>query len=169
MGKKIILFVCTGNSCRSVIAEALFKKMLREAGELHPSGKDMFSNIEVLSAGVAPLPGMNLPPGTSKVLQEAGIDVSGHKATSLTRKLAKRSSLIVAMEKRHKEEILDMAPECREKTVLLRQFGQGTDKDGLDIADPIGHSLDVYRECAGEIKESLRGLLDEILNGRLTL
>jgi protein-tyrosine-phosphatase len=169
MDKKIILFVCTGNSCRSVIAEALFKEMLREAMESHPSHRHMLSNIEVLSAGVAPLPGMNLPPGTSKVLQEAGIDVSGHRAVSLTRELAKRSSLIVAMEKRHREEILDMAPGCSEKTILLGQFGQGFRRRRLDIADPIGHSLRVYRKCAGEIEGNLRRLLDDILDGKVKL
>ena len=180
MDKKIVLFVCTGNSCRSVIAQALFKKLLQETAESHPDRKDLLSEIEVLSAGVARLPGMNVPPGTLKVMQEEGIDVSKHRSNSLTPELVGKSSIILVMERRHKREILGMVPGCENKVVLLKEFRGGQDKprepvdvsqseEELDIADPIGSSLSVYRKCASEIKRCISGFMDDVLSSKIKL
>ncbi len=167
--KKVILFVCTGNSCRSVIAEELFKKMLAGALQRYPEKNALLSAIEVLSAGVAPLPGMNPPHGTLEVMQEEGIDVSGYRAVSLSDDLIKASSLIVVMERRHKEEMLDLAPKSGYKIVLLKKFAGKDSGVDSDIHDPIGNSIDVYKKCAGEIKESLCGLLGDIINGKIAI
>lgn len=161
--KKIILFVCTGNSCRSVIASALFKKMLGETIKHYPSKREMLSKIDVLSAGISPFPGMNAPPETLKVMQEEGIDVSEHKAVSLTSETARKSSLILVMEERHKREILNIVPDCADKIFLLKEFSKNKD-DTLDISDPIGHSLEVYRECTSCIKDNIKKLMEKILN-----
>jgi tRNA threonylcarbamoyl adenosine modification protein (Sua5/YciO/YrdC/YwlC family) len=166
--KKTVLFVCTGNSCRSVIAEWLFKKMLGEVMEQHPSKRKILANIEVLSAGISPFPGMNSPPGTLKVMQEEGIDVSGRKAAPMTPELASKSSLILVMEERHKRETLNMAPECKDKIFLLKEFS-GNREENLDIPDPIGHSLGVYKECTSEIKRGLKGLMEKILSSDIIL
>lgn len=167
--KKVILFVCTGNTCRSVIAEGLFAKMLAGALQKYLKKKDLLSAIDVLSAGVAPLPGMTPPHGTLGVMREEGIDVSGHKAVLLSGALIKTSSLIVVMERRHKEEILDAVPKSGHKIVLLKKFAGKDSGVDPDIHDPIGNSINVYRKCAGEIKESLCGLLDDIINGEIAI
>lgn len=167
--RKIILFICTGNSCRSVIAAALFRKMLKEAAEGERSKEDVLSRIEVLSAGVASLPGMQPPPGTLRVMQEEGIDVSDHRAASVKSELLRESSLILVMEERHEKEILDIVPECVGKIFLLKKFAEGSKQDALDIPDPIGRTLDVYRKCTSAIKVSLEGLLERILSGKVKL
>lgn len=169
MEKKIVLFVCTGNSCRSLIAEELFKRMLQESVESNPSGKDILSQIEVRSAGVAPLAGMNPPPGTLKVMRREGIDVSGHRAISLYPELVRKSSLIVVMERKHQEEVLDMVHESGDKVFLLKSFSEVSSEHELDLSDPIGHSLDVYKRCTSEIKKGLDGFLAQILSGKLRL
>ena len=164
--KKMVLFVCTGNSCRSVIAEGLFEKMLEEAMEQHPSKRNILSKIDVFSTGVSPLPGMNPPAGTLRVMQEEGIDVSRHRAIPMTHELARRSWIIVVMGERHERAILRMVPDCRYKIVLLKEFSQTT-HETLDIPDPMGHSLEVYRECTSQIKDGLKGFMKRILREEL--
>ena len=151
------------------MAEELFKKMLAEAGQKYPGKNVLLSAIEVLSAGVASLPGITPPHGTLGVMQEEGIDVSGHRAVSLSDDLIETSSLIVVMERRHKEEILDLAPKSGHKIVLLKKFAGKDSGVDSDIHDPIGNSIDVYRKCADEIKKSLFGLLDDIINGEIAI
>ncbi len=143
--KKHVLFVCSGNTCRSVIAEALFKKMMRDKKR---------EDVEVYSAGVMALSGSPASQGAKDILAKDGIDVSGHIAREVTRELLNASDLILVMEKRHEEEILKISPEAKNRVFLLKEFAKINDNN-LDIVDPVGKPSGSYQDVYYSIKESL--------------
>ena len=148
---KRILFVCTGNTCRSVMAQGLLKNMLREKG---------IENVKVNSAGIAALPSYGIYGLLEKVLKEEGIEISNHKPTQITPQIVRDADLILVMERRHKEAILEMAPEVENRVFLLKEFAG--EKENLDIPDPIGQPEEVYRKRLEEIKEYLLKILEKI-------
>ena len=142
------MFVCTGNSCRSAMAEAILRKRLDELGK---------KGIEVRSAGVRALSG--LPPSyeTIEVMKEEGVDVSGFRTKKITAEMIKKSDLILTMEEAHKDEILSLMPEAVSKTYLLKEYKNpdafGPMGSGVD--DPIGKTVGEYRNIRDEIKKEI--------------
>ncbi|MCK5534273.1 low molecular weight protein arginine phosphatase, partial [bacterium] len=146
MGIKNIFFVCTGNTCRSVMAAALFEKMLKEEG---------INSWKVYSAGVAASSFFKIPLFILSLMQEEEIDVSGHHSTQFTDEMLNKADLILVMERIHKNRILKQFPQAKksDKIFLLKEFAQ-EGKD-LEVADPIGQSREIYKACKKEIKISL--------------
>ncbi len=142
--KKNILFVCTGNTCRSVIAEAIFKKMMRDNKRF---------DVEVFSAGVMTLSGIGVSQNTKDVLAREGINASGHVAREVNREMLQKSDLILVMERLHEEAVLKLAPEVKNRVFLLREFAK-IDENNLDIIDPMGKSPDFYEKTFTSIKEA---------------
>jgi len=147
--RKTVLFVCTGNSCRSVLAEYLLKNLLK--------GRD---DVEVFSAGTGVLLHGCPTQETLAVLKAQGIDAAEHRSLSLNPIMLHKSDLILAMTRTHRQQILNMAPEVESRTYLLREFDDQERHDlDLDIPDPIGQPLATYSDCAGMIARSLQKLL----------
>lgn len=132
-----ILFVCTGNTCRSVLAEYLFKKLRPELSE------------NVSSAGIHASPLLPIPESVTKLLNEEGIKDFKHEPRIITPKLAAWATRIFVMENYHKEYLLKNFPEAQSKVALLAQ---------TDIKDPIGGTEEVYRNSLTEIKKALEEL-----------
>jgi len=142
---KQVLFICTGNSCRSVMAEEMLRKTLKERNKV---------NIEVSSAGIMMLAGIGVSSGTKEILAREGIAVSGRHSQRLTKEMARKSDLILVMERMHEESVLKIAPDVKNRLFLLKEFAKIDDAD-LNIPDPIGRSIEFYEKIGAVIKEAV--------------
>ena len=153
---KSILFVCTGNICRSPIAEGFFRRLLGNRRD-----------IEVASAGVHAVRGQ--PPSlyAVQVCEEEGVDISGLRSQPLTAALIDRATHIFAMTGAHLETIHTLFPQGAEKSFLLREFEEPGTTVWRDVPDPIGLGRDVYELCARTIKNALPSVLAFVEQGEL--
>jgi len=151
---KNILFVCTGNTCRSVMAEGLLRKMLKD------KKKD---DIQISSAGILAIDGFSPTDKTIEVMKKEGIDISGYETNKLTKKIIEEADLVLAMENIHKDEVLSLVPQAKEKTHLLRKYAnKKNDPSYLDIQDPMGRPLEIYERILSTIKDSIKELVKEL-------
>jgi protein-tyrosine phosphatase len=149
-----IVFVCTGNTCRSPLAEALCKKLLAEHLGCHLD-ELCERGFLVLSAGIAAMMGGEAAPLAVETAREMGADLSGHQTQPLTRELLVQADHVVAMTSGHLR-ALTSAGTVGPAPRLLSW-------DGSDVADPVGATPDVYRECARQILGHLQALLPQLL------
>ena len=150
---KSILFICTGNSCRSVMAEALMKKYLKEYGKEY---------ISVHSAGISAIDGFHPTKETVEVLKEAGADIANFRSKRLTAELIKAADLILVMEAMHRDFVVNMAPAAAAKTHLLKKFltdNIANYPEDSGIPDPIGKPKDYYKLSFEVIKDQIERIV----------
>ena len=141
---KKVLVVCTGNTCRSPMAEGWLKQKL--------AGKGWTAE----SAGVAAWDGQPATPEAVEAMREIGIDVSAHRSRKLTAEMAVRADVILAMTEGHRREIVFWIPAVKDKTFLVKGFG--LDK-ARNVADPIGLPVEAYRHTRDELAQALGDFL----------
>lgn len=148
-----IVFVCTGNTCRSPMAEAFLKDILVKKGE----------NIEdyyITSAGISTMDRLDASTNSILALKEHYIDITNHKSKRLTYKLIEDADLILTMGLGHKEAILRAFPKLKNKVFTIKEFLRENDSD---VVDPYGGSLGIYRNTANEIKYLIEKVFEKIL------
>ena len=142
-----ILFVCSGNTCRSPLAEASARKLVASAGR---------NDIEVSSAGTSAWDGSPASDGALLVGMERGLDLSEHRSRLLTPEIIQGADLILAMSPSHLARIKDLAPGANAH--LLGAFASG--KEGYSVQDPFGGDLAAYRDTVDELEHELASLLE---------
>ncbi|MCK4469782.1 MAG: low molecular weight protein arginine phosphatase [Desulfobacterales bacterium] len=147
---KHILFVCTGNICRSPFAEGLLKKLMQKKG---------LDDIVIDSAGLLALPGNSASGLAQKVAAEYDVDLSGHIAKSVKEDIIAGSDLILVMENSHAKDLLDAFPEAEDKVFLIRRFARFGSRD-RGVADPYGLNYEAYRFCFLDIQDCVSGLAE---------
>ena len=144
---KRVLFVCTGNTCRSPMAEAILT---------HMSKQKQFP-LEVRSAGIYAVPGADISPQAKEVLLKEGIHTD-HCARQLSNELLEWADVILTMTKQHKNAVLWEVPSLDKKVYTLTEY---ITDDSFDIMDPYGSSVEVYRRCAEELYQHLETLMEK--------
>ncbi len=157
---KRVLFVCAGNTCRSVMAQALFMQLAAERR----------LDVEVESAGVSAGFDEGATDQTVQVLSEQGIDVGDHRSRRLNPELLERADLVLVMTRAQKELIHDRFPDAADKVLLLKEYSEqevtdttensNTVGSSMDVSDPFGQTPDVYRATAAELRELLEPIVD---------
>jgi protein-tyrosine-phosphatase len=145
-----ILFLCTGNTCRSPIAKVLFEDMLSR-GELR-------HRVRVESAGTMAAEGGPASPFAVEVCRGHGLELSSHNSKTITDKLIADSDLIIVMQASHQDYLTRSGSVNRKKIRLLSEFATGGGKN-RDIEDPFGGTKEQYELTFTKIKNSLEGLL----------
>ena len=146
--KPVIAIVCTGNTCRSPMAEALLREQVRTKFGSEDA-------VRVLSAGVAAGQGSGASPQSVEVMGKRGLDLTGHSSQQLSDNLMNVADLVLTMTRGHRAAILAAWPNMHERVFTLR-------RDGGDISDPVGMPVDVYEDCATQIDGELAVWLDNL-------
>lgn len=150
----MVLLVCTGNTCRSPMAEVMFRDLLGKrvgcsANELEDRG------MIVMSAGIAAVAGGRASAEAVRAVSEMGLELGVHETHPLSEPMVRHADAIYTMTRSHRDAIVAQWPGAAERTWLLCA-------DGSDIPDPIGGPLERYRQCAAEILAELKPRVDEL-------
>lgn len=141
-----ILFICTGNTCRSPMAELLLWAKIRQAG--------FMDKIRVASAGIRAGGEFPASKGAQQAMKMRGLDLSQHQSQQLTREKIFQADLILAMTMAHKEAVLFMVPAAQDKVYTLAEYAGFS----MDVRDPFGGSDEIYQAAAAQIDK----LLDKV-------
>ena len=149
-----MVLVCTGNTCRSALGEALLRQALAARA---------LSNVEVSSAGTGAWEGAPASEGAYLVALEHGLDLSGHRARLLTAEVIAESDLILTMARHHRARVLELG--AGGQVHLLGEYA-GRSGAGAEVADPFGADLEIYRQTRDELVALTQAAADRLAGER---
>ena len=154
-----IMFICTGNTCRSAMAHHLMEKKVKEK----------HLNVQVYSCGIYANTGDGATDEAIEVMEEYGVDMKCHRATNIAKAPLEKMNLILCMTTGHKQIVMRMYPDLKEKIFTLKEYAE-KDKaiDDKNIDDPWGYTLATYRACASQIDNCLEKILDSWVNSKFS-
>lgn len=144
-----IIFVCTGNTCRSPMAEALMKKLLKE---------NNIANVNVVSRGLSVFENSPASENSISVIKKYNIDLTSHRAKLLSPNEVQSFDLILTMSESHKNSIISIFPDIENKVFTMYEFSFGKRED---ISDPFGGDIEVYEKCLDEIYMCVKQIVDK--------
>ncbi|MCU0706762.1 MAG: Sua5/YciO/YrdC/YwlC family protein [Pirellula sp.] len=153
LSQYVILFVCTGNTCRSPMAAALMRRKIQDQFGKEFDGQSI--PIVAVSAGVSAFGGDPASHGALQAIQNYGCSLQDHQSTQLNSWLVEQSDLILAMGQRHRSVIVSQWPDVASKVHLIAG-------DGSEISDPFGGPLEVYQRCAEQLDRHTNYWLDHL-------
>lgn len=148
-----IMFICTGNICRSAMAEGMMRKLVQEQNK----------EAEVYSCGIYAETGDYATYNAVEAASKYDADISNHRATNIRDSKIEEMDVILCATISHKQSVLYLYPELEGKVFTIKEYAK-LDKNGqyMDIKDPWGYDMDVYENCAKEIKECLDIIINKI-------
>ena len=144
-----IMFICTGNICRSAMAEGYMKKKAQEEN----------LNIEVCSSGIYGEEGMGASYLAKEAMNEYGVKLDCHIARITSKTNVKDMDLILCATTGHKRTLLQMYPDLSKKIFTIKEYAYGENEVNNDISDPWGYDITVYRHCAAELTKAIDKIL----------
>ncbi len=151
-----IMFICTSNVCRSIMAEAFFNDIVNNDFSLH--GK-----VNAYSAGIFAQDGDGPLFNAVEAMREYDIDIKNYRSTSLKSSNIKDMDLILCAQDSNKNVLLNICPDLKDKTFTLKEFINDIDNNiNLDIIEPKGYDIDIFRSCASEIQDCIYKLINKL-------
>lgn len=147
-----MLFVCSGNTCRSPMAEVIAKQILASRRHIQPEDLEM-AGIRVISAGAFAMPGSTASPDAIETMNKLGIDLTAHHSQSLTPELIHEADVIYCMTGTHRQAVIKLVKSAADKTFTLDPQG--------DVDDPVGSGSNGYQRCGALIRRQLDQRLKE--------
>lgn len=142
-----IMFICTGNICRSAMAEGIMKKIV----------EDKNIDAKIYSCGIYAETGDYATYNAIEAAKQYDVDISSHRATNIRKSKIEEMDLILCATQSHKQSVIHLHPNLKEKVYTMKEYAE-LDKNGqdLDVKDPWGYDINVYNNCVIEIEKCLQ-------------